>query len=146
MPSGIILTMLVDEKLPDYERDDECFYYLINAINTRLHNHSMEVNNRADDSLLTTEKLTESDNDADIRELRNRTDEALQKLQVLHEHDCTPEQAKKVWDWVFKSDGFFDDDDSGGNDGGGESSDGPFGIASSTPKKAVDPRGGGRFG
>jgi len=38
MPSGLILTMLTDEKMPKYERDDECFYYLLKAIHKRLKN------------------------------------------------------------------------------------------------------------
>lgn len=146
MPSGLILTMLVDEKMPHYERDDECFFYLLKAINERLISGDMCVYNRSDDSLFSPEELTKSNDDAVMRTLRERSTEALEKLMVLHEPDCTQKQARKAWDWVFKSDGFFDDEDDG-SDGDDDGLPGdPFNIASSTPKKAVDLRGGGRFG
>lgn len=147
MPSGLILTMLVAEKMPDYERDDECYYYLLKAIYERLKHEGLRVYNLSDDSLFGREELTKSDDDADVRTLRDRSEEALEKLKVLHDLECTQEQARKAWDWVFKSDGFFDDDEDGSDDdGNGGSPDKSFGIANSTPKKAVDLKGGGRFG
>lgn len=147
MPSGLILTMLASEKMPNYERDDECFYYLLKTIYERLKYEGLRVYNLSDESLFGQEELTKSDDDADVRTLRDRIEEALEKLKILHDQECTQEQARKAWDWVFKSGGFFDDEDGGSDDdGNGGPQDKSFGIASSTPKKAVDLQGGGRFG
>lgn len=146
MPSGLILTMLTSEKMPNYERDDECFYYLLKAIYEHLKYEGLRVYNLSDDSLFSQEELTKSDDDADMRALRDRSEEALEKLKILQDADCTQEQARKAWDWVFKTDGFFDDEDDNSGDDGGSSPDGSFGISSGTPKKAVDLQGGGRFG
>lgn len=147
MPSGLILTMLAAEKMPDYERDDKCFYYLLQAICERLKYDGLKVYNLSDDSFFGQEELTKSSDDADVRTLRDRSKEALDKLKILHDSKCKPEQARKAWDWVFKSGGFFDDEDDGSDDDdNGGSPDKSFGIASTTPKKAVDLQGGGRFG
>ncbi|MGJ8652599.1 MAG: cyclic GMP-AMP synthase DncV-like nucleotidyltransferase [Opitutaceae bacterium] len=146
MPSGLILTMLASEKMPNYERDDECFYYLLKAINERLKYEGLRAYNLSDDSLFGPEELTKSADDTDMRSLRDRSGEAIDKLKVLHDADCTQEQARKAWDWVFKTDGFFDDEDGNPDEDNGGSPEGSFGIASSTPKKAVDLQGGGRFG
>lgn len=75
--------------------------------------------------------------------LRERIDEALSKLSVLHDEDCTKGDARKAWDWVFKSDGFFDNFDSDSED---DDPSPDSGIAKSTPTKAVEPRGADRFG
>ena len=104
MPSGLILTILTDEKMPNYDRDDECFYYLLDGLKDRL-KWNLRVFNSADLS----EELTKSAEDADMITLRKKIDEALSKLSILHEEDCTRGDARKAWDWVFKSDGFFDD-------------------------------------
>ncbi|MCC5788387.1 MAG: hypothetical protein JJT75_02040 [Opitutales bacterium] len=146
MPSGLILTMLTDELMPDYDRDDECFYYLLKKINERLKYSGLRVYNRSDESISGKEELTKSDDDACMRNFRDRSGEAIEKLNVLHESDCTAKKAGKAWDWVFKSDGFFDEDGDDSNNGDDGSPDNFFGIARSTPKKAVDAQGGGRFG
>ena len=138
MPSGLILTILTDEKMPNYDRDDECFYYLLDGLKDRL-KWNLRVFNSADLS----EELTKSAEDADMITLRKKIDEALSKLSILHEEDCTRGDARKAWDWVFKSDGFFDDFDSDSED---DDPSPDSGIAKSTPKKAVEPRGADRFG
>jgi hypothetical protein len=146
MPSGLILTMLVSEKIPNYERDDECFYYLLSNLGPRL-SGNLIVENLADSSY-PKEQLTKSNEDASMVELRNRIDEALKELRVLHDYDCTKKAARKAWDAVFKTDGFFDDfdrdEDNGGGNGGGKSP--VTNVASSKPDKPVDLQGGGRFG
>lgn len=145
MPSGLILTMLAAEKMPNYERDDECFYYLLKSIHERLKHEGLRVHNLSDDSFFSQEELTKSDDDLDVRNLRDKSGEALDKLKILFEKGCTQRDARKAWDWVFKTDGFFDDED-GDSDNDDGDSPGSFGIACSTPKKAVDLQGGGRFG
>lgn len=146
MPSGLILTMLASEKMPDYERDDECFYHLLKLILERLKHKGLRVYNLSDDSLFSQEELTKSDDDADMKVLRDRSEEALGKLKILDDSDCTQEQARKAWDWVFKTNGFFEDEDDESGDDDGSSPDGSFGISIGIPKKAVDLQGGGRFG
>ncbi|HEU5071156.1 MAG TPA: hypothetical protein VFV96_12190 [Verrucomicrobiae bacterium] len=107
MPSGIKLTMLVDECFPtNYVRDDEAFYWLLAKLKTRLA-ASLEVENRAQ-TKWPKDKLTKTANDDNIVELRTRVGEALDKLLVLHHPDCKRPQAREAWDWVFQSDGFFE--------------------------------------
>lgn len=147
MPSGLILTMLVSETIPNYERDDECFYHMLSALKARLAGN-LTVQNHADSSY-PKEQLTKSAEDTSMLELRNRIGDALDELAVLFESGCTKKAARKAWDWVFKSGGYFDDfddnDDDGGNDGGGGKSS-TANVASSAPTKPVDLQGGGRFG
>lgn len=107
MPNGLKLTMLVEECAPSYyERDDETFYWLLSKLKTRLAS-SLEVENRAQ-TKTPRDKLTKSTSDANMVELRTHVGEALDKLLVLHHPNCTEEQAREAWDWVFQSDGFFD--------------------------------------
>ena len=141
MPNGLIMTMLAEEKLPNYERDDECFYYLLSNLNTRLQ-ANFRVYNNSDESV-PKEELTKSDSDANMRELRDRVEEALGKLAILHEADCKKPDARSAWDWVFKSDGFFKSYDGGGKSNLGVSS---ASFAAAAPTKPVDPQGGGRYG
>jgi hypothetical protein len=107
LPNGLKLTMLVEECAPSYyERDDEAFYWLISKLKTRLA-LSLEVENRAQ-TKTPRDKLTKSTSDANMVELRTRVGEVLDKLLVLHGSDCTKQQAREAWDWVFQSDGFFE--------------------------------------
>ena len=106
MPNGLKLTMLVEECFPaSYTRDDEAFYWLLSKLKTRL-DSSLEVENRAQKKW-PKDTLTKSANDTNMIELRTRVSEALDKLAVLHNADCTRPQARDAWDWVFQSDGFF---------------------------------------
>ncbi|MDZ7792122.1 MAG: hypothetical protein U5P10_00090 [Spirochaetia bacterium] len=63
---------------------------------------------------------------------------ALDKLRELDDENCDREKAKKVWDWIFKSDGFFDSIT--------DSNQKENSFANHTPNKVVDHKGGGRFG
>lgn len=146
MPSGLILTMLTEECLADHERNDECFYYTLQSIHSRLE-ADLEVVNLADDET-PKEKLTKTDDDADVRNLRDKSSEALDKLAVLFESGCTKPEARSAWDWVFKSDGFFedyDDDDDPDDDPSGSTTKSHT-VAFSSPSAPVDPAGGGRYG
>lgn len=107
MPNGLKLTMLVEECAASYyERDDEAFYWLLSKLKTRLASN-LEVENRAQ-AKMPRDKLTKSTNDANMVELRTRIGEALDKLLVLHRSDCTKQQAREAWDWLFQSDGFVE--------------------------------------
>jgi len=107
MPNGLKLTMLVDECATHYnERDDEGFYWLLSKLQNRLA-ASLEVENRAQ-TIMPRDKLTKSANDANMVELQTHISEALNKLSVLHHPNCTLKEAREAWDWIFKSDGFFE--------------------------------------
>jgi hypothetical protein len=106
MPSGLILTMLVGEKFQAFDRDDECFRSLLQNLKYRLAGN-LVVENLAD-SGFPREKLTKTNEDANMKELREKVGEALDKLAVLDKADCTLEQARAAWDWVFQSNGFFE--------------------------------------
>ncbi|WP_024336407.1 cyclic GMP-AMP synthase DncV-like nucleotidyltransferase [Desulfotignum balticum] len=146
MPNGMKLTMLTVECFESGERIDSVFRDLLDSLHSRLLDN-LEVENLADEDF-PRQKLTRTSSDENMIELRDRLEEALGKLEVLDDDDCTKKKARQAWDWVFKSDGYFDDydGDDDDDDGSGESSGTKKGIATSTPNKAVDPKGGGRFG
>jgi len=99
--------MLVEEcQNPAYARSDETFYWLLSNLWSRLASN-LEVENRAQ-SKWPRDKLTKSAADANMVELRQHVGEALEELKVLHHPGCTPKQACKAWDWVFRSEGFFE--------------------------------------
>lgn len=53
-------------------------------------------------------KITRSDNDANVCELLAKVGNALDKLKELDASENNSlESARSVWDWIFKSDGFF---------------------------------------
>lgn len=125
MPSGLKLTMLCEECFAhSADRDDKAFQATLQKMSERL-KKSLVVFNRAQ-SKSTQDKLTRSDSDANMLELRKRITEALEKLAVI----WTAEDKKSVrdaWDWVFQTDGFFEKFDK--DDG-----DGPDGVASRAPE------------
>jgi len=41
-------------------------------------------------------------------ELRDHINEALTILQNVHRPDCTQKEAREAWDWVFRSEGYFE--------------------------------------
>lgn len=107
MPNGLKLTMLVEECAPSiYSRDDEAFYWLLSALRSRL-SLSLEVENQAQKKN-PRDKLTKSANDANMVELLDHVSEAIDKLLVLHDPACKREQARKAWDWVFNTLGYFE--------------------------------------
>lgn len=106
MPNGLKLTMLVEECFrAEVGRDDTAFYQLLKKLSTRLW-QSLAVYNRAQEKQ-PQDKLTKTDYDANMIELRTRVDEALKELVVLESDKCTKKAARTAWDWVFQSDGFF---------------------------------------
>ena len=131
MPNGLKLTMLVEEKFPTtYLRDDEAFYWLLSKLKTRLAT-SLEVENRAQ-TKVPRDKLTKGAEDANMLELRKRIGEALEKLAVLHNYNCTKKSAREAWDWVFQTDGFFDSYDKED-----DANDETRGIVSVVPSEAA---------
>ncbi len=145
LPNGMKLTMLASECQPSYSvRIDSAFRNLLDNLEDRLQGSKVILNLAHPDK----PPLTRSLADLNVCMLLEKTQEALGKLKVLDEDDCSRSDAQEAWDWVFKSDGFFeeidDDNDGNGGDSSGESKS--AGLISSIPRRPVDPRGGGRFG
>jgi len=105
LPNGMKLTMLTHECLPYYEeRIDVAFRRLLEAMETRLKTNKV-INNLAhpDQPALTR---TESDNN--VNELEEKVIEALDYLRPLDEAENNDRtNARRAWDWIFKSNGFF---------------------------------------
>lgn len=134
LPSGFILTILVDEKYSAFdERDDRCFYNLIVAIKNRLHG-SLVVKNPVQEEI-----LTKDDPDPKMKSLREKLEEAIEKLKVLFDGKCTRKQALKAWADVFNTD-YFDTDIEECD------SKSSFVVTGDQPNQPVHKAGGGRFG
>ncbi len=108
LPNGMKLTMLVAERQPKHSlRIDKAFRNLLQKLETQLKNSKIIRNLAHPD----TPKITRTSNDANVCSLLDKIQEALEKLEKLDEDDCSQSDARKAWDWVFKSDGFFSDFD-----------------------------------
>jgi hypothetical protein len=136
MPNGMKLTMLSAEcQETFFEKTDEAFRELLKNIASRLEKSKIIKNLAHPDK----PEITKTDNDTNVNNLKDKIETAIDKLAVLDNHDCDRKTARKVWDWIFMSDGYFDDF----ND---KNEDSHNGIASSSPSYPVDHQGGGRFG
>ena len=105
MPNGMKLTMLVAECYQYCEREDEAFYKLLQNLQIRLL-WNLVIENLADENLPKA-KLTKTSQDQNVIDLREKVKEALNELAILLKSDCKKEDARRAWDWVFQSDGFF---------------------------------------
>jgi hypothetical protein len=136
MPNGMKLTMLVTEcQDAFYEKTDEAFRKLLENIDARLKISKVIKNLAHPDK----PKITKTDNDTNVNNLKDKIEVAIDKLATLDNPDCDRKTARGVWDWIFMSDGFFDNFDKAKDDSS-------KGIASSSPSRPVDHQGGGRFG
>lgn len=134
LPSGFILTILLDEKYSAFDdRDDRCFYNLIVAIKSRLHG-SLVVKNPVQEEILTKDAP-----DPKMKLLREKLEEAIEKLKVLFDGKCTRKQALKAWADVFNTD-YFDTDIEECD------SKASFVVTGDQPNQPVHKAGGGRFG
>jgi hypothetical protein len=105
LPNGMKLTMLVAECQPAYrERIDLVFRELLNKLKDRLCWDKV-IRNLAHPG---KPALTRTGNDQNVIDLQTRLGEALDQLATLDRSDTNNvDSARSVWDWVFKSDGFF---------------------------------------
>lgn len=134
LPSGFVLTILVDDKYVGFDdRDDRCFYNLIVAIKNRLYG-SLVVKNPVHEEI-----LTKDDPDPKMKLLREKLEEAIEKLKVLFDGKCTRKQALKAWADVFNTD-YFDTDIEECD------SKASFVVTGDQPNQPVHKAGGGRFG
>ena len=107
LPNGMKLTMLVAECQPSYDnRIDVAFRNLIQEIKSRLE-YSKVIRNLAhpDEPM-----ITKTESDANVEALLEKLSAALEQIETLDKSENDNETAaRSVWDWVFKSDGFFRD-------------------------------------
>lgn len=98
MPSGLIQTVLCDEKLAtDYSRIDEVFYYTMQAIVDRI-NDNIEVVAPVDNG----RALVTRDVDRQrMNNWKNRLKSKLKELDILFDSNCTYDQAVKAWNNFF---------------------------------------------
>jgi hypothetical protein len=105
LPNGMKLSMLVDECQSPYDaRIDVAFRDLLERIDQRLESNKA-IHNRAHPDQPMITRTTCDDN---VVALQEKIQEALEEIATLDESSKqTEKDARGVWDWVFKSDGFF---------------------------------------
>ena len=101
MPSGFIISVLVDEKYISKEgRDDEALYETLKAIRNRL-SRNKKVYNPINDDLISEGK------EAQLQKMHDELDRALKEiLYVLEDPNCSYEDAMKAWSKFFNDDFF----------------------------------------
>jgi hypothetical protein len=140
MPSGLILSVLANEKYIAREnRDDEALYECMKRVYNRLC-ISLEVHH----PVIVNEMLTKGPYDARMIELRNRLKDALDTLEILFDEDCSKEDALKAWKKVFNNTFFDELIDESRNSQKAYASD--FTVSGYEPSAPVTKEGGGRFG
>lgn len=101
MPSGLLQTVLCDEKLEDsYERIDELFYYTMKAIVERLGVITCVAAPVDKGRDLTSRK-------SDIQRMtnwKNRLKSKLEDLEILFKDDCSKDDAIQAWYGFFNHD------------------------------------------
>jgi len=104
MPSGFITSKLIDEKyyLDEslLDRDDKALLQIMEAIQERLKS------NLVVDHPVIDEKITKSDEDANMVELRDRLLNAITTLSILRRSDCTELDAVKALREIFNTNHF----------------------------------------
>lgn len=98
MPSGLIQTVLCDEKLATgYSRLDELFYYTMQAIISRI-DDSTDVAAPVDNGrALVTRDIDRQK----MNNWKNRLENKMKVLDVLFEKDCTYKKAVSAWQEFF---------------------------------------------
>lgn len=106
LPSGFVLSILVNEAYflnhGWKERDDQAFLAVLNSVHQRL-----LVNLRVRRPVPPDEEITKSEDDPDIRDLRDRVKEGLATLSVLADPACDRLKALKAYKSFFSTD-YFD--------------------------------------
>ena len=99
MPGGLIQSVLCDEKIQDYKRMDEMFYYTMKEVKSRLEEDKELKNPTSEQSLL----LKDKDKDK-VKNLCNRLKDKLSKLDILFNEKCSEKEAIEAWYEFFKHD------------------------------------------
>jgi hypothetical protein len=101
LPGGMITSALVVETyVADRDRDDVSLYRTLEALKNRL-SFSVKVHHPLNAQIELTGK-TEFLNE--VKRLKKEVDKNLPKLAILHKSDCTNDQARGAWDWIFNHD------------------------------------------
>jgi hypothetical protein len=105
LPNGMKLTMLAAECQPNYQdRIDIVFRELLERLKGRLAWNKIVLNLAHPDK----PAITRTGADNNVVELETRLGEALDQLRTLgNSENNNVDAARTVWDWIFKSDGFF---------------------------------------
>lgn len=105
MPSGLLQTILCDEKLQtSYERIDEMFYYTMKEIVNRIEN-STSVAAPVDNGRDLTPRQSDKQK---MTNWKNRLKSKLADLDILFSDECTKEDAIQAWYGFFNHD-FWDE-------------------------------------
>ena len=99
MPGGLIQSVLCDEKIQNYERIDEMFYYTIKQVCNRLSWSKEVINPTNEQSLLLKPK-----DETKVTNLYNRLNNYLDKLNILFSDECTESDAIGAWYDFFNHD------------------------------------------
>ena len=104
-PNGMKLTMLVAECQPSYAARIDCaFRALLERLKTRLTFDKVIRNLAHPDRPAITKTLS----DENVVEFLEHIEEAISQLHPLDKtENDNEESARRSWDWIFKSDGFF---------------------------------------
>ena len=101
MPSGLLQTVLCDEKIQDYyDRSDELFYYTMQQIVNRLES-SIEVAAPVDNGRAL---VTRESDRTKMTNWKNRLKSKLEDLDILFRESCTEEDALQAWYGFFNHD------------------------------------------
>lgn len=101
MPSGLLQTVLCDEKLQEsYERIDELFYYTMKEIVNRLEANT-SVSAPVDDGRDLTPRNLDTQR---MTNWKNRLKSKLEDLDVLFKDDCSKSDALQAWYGFFNHD------------------------------------------
>jgi hypothetical protein len=105
LPNGMKLTMLVCECQPAcLQRIDLAFRELLQRLKNRLYWNKV-IKNLAHPDM---PELTRTSEDQNVVDLETRIGEALDQLASLDKAAANnADSARTVWNWIFKSDGFF---------------------------------------
>ncbi len=146
--NGFGITKLVTECFRgDSVREDKALYYTMRAMRDRLNGSLVVVH-----PVTPKETITNGNDDARARFLRERLTEAMNTLAPLFDMNCTRDQTLKCWDKVFAT-SFFGDRAGGAakvertllRAGTSAPAAGPFSFPS-VPRVDDKPRGFGRCG
>lgn len=101
MPSGLLQTILCDEKLQDtYERIDELFYYTMKEVVKRIEADTSVAAPVDNDRDLTPRKSDKKK----MTNWKNRLKSKLEDLDVLFKDSCTKDDAIQAWYGFFNHD------------------------------------------
>ncbi len=135
LPSGFILTILVDEVHDTFNaREDLAFYHMLVAVKNRLE-RNLVVRNPVDYA----ETLTKEHPDSRMESLKEKLADAITDLAITLDTRASRRDVLKAWKKVFNTDD-IDPDASAKN----ETS--RLAVSSSMPTAPVRKEGGGRFG